>query len=298
MIERYRGREGKRLLHEVLLDQQLVRRHPGIATGLCEQAELMEFREGEDLYVEAAPGKSHLYFVISGSVQVIAKGRAVCELGAGNAFGEFPILDPSLAYTVTIRAVTPAVVARVTDRAFAALAGSFPDVWKNMACSLMRRLMASNDRLAPARKPCVFIGHGRANAWLRVQAFVKDELRLECEAFESESESRAGLTITELIDEMRQKATFAVLVMTAEDATAEGGKRARQNVIHEAGLFQGALGTRRALLLLENGVEEFSNAAGIIPIKFEREHMEPALKQIQAALAREGQIRLPEAAPA
>jgi len=296
MIEKFRGREGKRRLHEVLLEQQLVRRDARIATQLCEQAELLEFRAGEDLYVESAPGKSHLYFVISGSVQVIVKGRGVCELGAGNAFGEFPILDPSLVYTVTIRAVAPAVVARVTDRAFAALADSFPEVWKNMACSLMRRLMANNDRIAPALKPCVFIGHGRANAWRRVEAFVKEELRLDCIAFESEP--RAGLTITEVLEDMRQKATFAILVMTAEDATLEGGTRARQNVIHEAGLFQGALGFRRAVLLVENGVEEFSNAAGVTHIKFERERMEPALAQVRGALAREGQIRLPEAAPA
>jgi predicted nucleotide-binding protein len=34
------------------------------------------------------------------------------------------------------------------------------------------------------------------------------------------------------------------------------------NVIHEAGLFQGRLGFERAIILLEDGCEEFSNIQG------------------------------------
>ena len=50
---------------------------------------------------------------------------------------------------------------------------------------------------------------------------------------------------------------MAFLVMTAEDEQPDGTLRARDNVIHEAGLFQDRLGFKRAIILLEEGCEEF-----------------------------------------
>src|SRR5947207_4522834 len=53
------------------------------------------------------------------------------------------------------------------------------------------------------------------------------------------------------------------LVMTGEDEQPDGKLRARENVIHEAGLFQGKLGFERAIVLLEDECEEFSNIHGL-----------------------------------
>ena len=51
---------------------------------------------------------------------------------------------------------------------------------------------------------------------------------------------------------------------TGEDETKDGKLLARQNVVHEAGLFQGGkLGFTRAIILLEEVTEEFSNLAGL-----------------------------------
>jgi len=50
---------------------------------------------------------------------------------------------------------------------------------------------------------------------------------------------------------MMNHAGIALLVLTAEDETADGKEVARQNVVHEAGLFQGRLGFARAIILLE-----------------------------------------------
>ena len=36
------------------------------------------------------------------------------------------------------------------------------------------------------------------------------------------------------------------------------------NVIHEVGLFQGRLGANKAIILLEDGCEEFSNIQGLV----------------------------------
>ncbi len=56
---------------------------------------------------------------------------------------------------------------------------------------------------------------------------------------------------------------MAILVFTAEDETANGVKRARQNVIHEAGLFRSKLSSDQTIILREKGVEIPSNLAGI-----------------------------------
>ena len=61
-----------------------------------------------------------------------------------------------------------------------------------------------------------------------------------------------GEPVVRVLQAMLHQATFAVLDRTAEDKTAEASKRARQNVIHEAGLFQGQLGFPRAILLQQN----------------------------------------------
>ena len=47
--------------------------------------------------------------------------------------------------------------------------------------------------------------------------------------------------------------------MTGETEDIDGNLHARDNVIHETGLFQGRLGFRKAIVLLEDCVAEFSN---------------------------------------
>lgn len=67
---------------------------------------------------------------------------------------------------------------------------------------------------------------------------------------------------------MVRASTVAVVVMTGEDEMADGSMRARENVVHEVGFCQGALGIDRTIILLENGVSEFSNIAGLTQIHF------------------------------
>jgi predicted nucleotide-binding protein len=134
----------------------------------------------------------------------------------------------------------------------------------------------------------VFIGHGRSKLWARLQVFVKDELQVETVSYESES--RVGESIVHILEKMLNQATFAVLVLTAEDQTEEGGKRARQNVIHEAGLFQGRLGFDKAILLVQRGLEGFTNVDGLQYIPFSDDNIEETFYQLQRAMKQKGTI--------
>jgi predicted nucleotide-binding protein len=102
-----------------------------------------------------------------------------------------------------------------------------------------------------------------------------------------ETGARSGHCIRDILEEMAAKSSFAILGMTAEDEQADGVHRARQNVVHEAGLFQGRLGFARAIMLLEDGVEEFSNVQGVQYIRFARGNIKESYGEVLATLRRE-----------
>jgi predicted nucleotide-binding protein len=85
--------------------------------------------------------------------------------------------------------------------------------------------------------------------------------------------------------------TFAAIVATGEDLTADRGVRARQNVVHEIGLFQGRLGFEKIALLEQEGVEGFSNIAGLQVIPFSGERIEAAFYDLDRMLKPEGVVR-------
>lgn len=115
-------------------------------------------------------------------------------------------------------------------------------------------------------EPVIFIGHGRNQAWRDLKDHLTDKHDYRVEAYEEGA--RAGHTIRDILESMLKDSSFALLVLTKEDETDDGGFRARQNVIHETGLFQGKLGFSRAIVLLEEGTDSFSNISGIEQLRF------------------------------
>lgn len=133
--------------------------------------------------------------------------------------------------------------------------------------------------------PNIFIGHGRSDQWRQLKDHLQDQHEYKVEAYESGA--RAGHAVRDILDELMQSASFAILVMTGEDETADGALRARQNVVHETGLFQGRLGFSRAVVLEEEGVETFSNLAGIQTIRFSKDRIRETFGDVLGVLHRE-----------
>lgn len=134
----------------------------------------------------------------------------------------------------------------------------------------------------------VFIGHGRSTAWRELKDFVQDRLRLPYDEFNRVPV--AGVSNQARLSEMLDAAAVALLIMTAEDETAEGSVQARMNVIHEVGLFQGRLGFTRAIVLLEEGCSEFSNIHGVGQIRFPRGNISASFEEVRRVLEREALI--------
>jgi predicted nucleotide-binding protein len=165
---------------------------------------------------------------------------------------------------------------------------SHPDHYESKLAAGKESESAPSKR-APMKLYKVFLGHGRNKLWARVHMFLKDELHLNVEAWETDA--RAGLHSIEVLKEALRSSIFAVIVVTGEDATADGGLRARQNVVHEIGLFQGSLGFQKVALLQQDDIEEFSNLAGLQVIPFSGERIESSFYELQRMLKREGIVK-------
>jgi hypothetical protein len=87
----------------------------------------------------------------------------------------------------------------------------------------------------------IFIGHGRNSQWRDLKDHLQDKHGYDVEAYEIGA--RAGHTIRDILEEMLAKSTIAFLVLTAEDEGPSGEFRARQNVVHETGLFKANWGS-------------------------------------------------------
>lgn len=132
----------------------------------------------------------------------------------------------------------------------------------------------------------VFIGHGRSTTWKDFKDFIQDRMELAWDEFNRVPV--AGVTNIARLSQMLDEAAIAFLIMTAEDEQEDGKQRARQNVVHEAGLFQGRLGFSRAILLLEDGCEEFSNVQGLGQIRFPKGNIAATFEEVRRVLEREG----------
>jgi predicted nucleotide-binding protein len=132
----------------------------------------------------------------------------------------------------------------------------------------------------------VFIGHGRSPFWRELKDFVSDRLHLPWDEFNRVP--IAGVTNIARLSQMLDQACIAFLVMTAEDEQADGNLHARMNVIHEVGLFQGRLGFDRAIVLLEEGCQEFSNIQGLGQIRFPKGRISAIFEDVRQILEREG----------
>jgi hypothetical protein len=133
--------------------------------------------------------------------------------------------------------------------------------------------------------PVIFIGHGRSRQWRDLKDHLHDQHGFEVQAYEVGA--RSGHAVRDVLEDMMDESSFALLVMTGEDRIQTGRLRARQNVVHELGLFQGRLGFGRAIILLEKGVQEFSNIYGINQIRFSQNHIKETFGDVLATINRE-----------
>lgn len=145
----------------------------------------------------------------------------------------------------------------------------------------------SNSRIAERstnnlNKDHIFISHGRSVEWYKVQSFIEKDLGFK--TLELAQQPNLGRTVIQKLDEETDSCYSAVIVMTGDDFVSEEEIRARENVLHEIGFFQGRLGLRKVVLFHEEGVNIPSNIHGIVYISFARVNVESTFAALQREL--------------
>ncbi len=134
----------------------------------------------------------------------------------------------------------------------------------------------------------IFIGHGRSPIWRELRDYFQETLGLPYDEFNREAV--AGELVFQRLEEMSRCSCFAFLVLTPEDLHADGSVHARENVIHELGFFQGRLGVKRAIPVVEQSCHSFTNILGINQIRFQAGDLTSAFDEVFGVLKREGVI--------
>jgi predicted nucleotide-binding protein len=78
-----------------------------------------------------------------------------------------------------------------------------------------------------------------------------------------------GRSIIDKLHDETQLAGYAIALLTPDDITEKGDKRARQNVILEIGYFLGKLGKERIRMIVKEDIEIPSDLQGILYQKFD-----------------------------
>jgi Predicted nucleotide-binding protein containing TIR-like domain len=113
----------------------------------------------------------------------------------------------------------------------------------------------------------IFLVHGHDHGLLHQVVRVLERATSR-EVIVLHEQANRGRTVLEKFEEHAQVASFAVVLLTADDVGGAAGQkmkpRGRQNVIFELGFFFGKLGRERVCVLLEDGVEQPSDMAGLV----------------------------------
>jgi predicted nucleotide-binding protein len=162
---------------------------------------------------------------------------------------------------------------------------SLADHAENAAKHLRRRPVSPPMAATAQLGSRVFIGHGGSHQWRELKDYVQDQLGVPVDEFNRVP--TAGYSTIARLGEMLDSAAMAFLVMTAEDENPDGGLRARQNVVHEVGLFQGRLGFDKAIVMVEEGCEDFSNIHGLTQMRYPKGNISAKFHEVRAVLERE-----------
>ncbi|MBB6053908.1 TIR domain-containing protein [Armatimonas rosea] len=287
MIERFEGVDGKRRLAELLLEQTLVGHNTSLADYLASCGELVPITAGTVL-IEQGNSDTDLYFIITGSFDVIVNGKKMAFRASGTHVGEMVLADKSLKRSATLLATEESVVLRITEPQFKEAADKNPEIWKSIAKILARRLEQRNSHVAATRdKIRVFIMSSAES--LEIARAVQNAL--EHDPFHvviwTDGVFCASSYPLESLEEQVDLADFAIAIAQADDSTMTRRKdwpTVRDNVVFELGFFMGRIGKKRSILIERRGEEPKlpSDLAGFTTLSYK---WSGEVKELPAAIA-------------
>ena len=256
MERKFEGEAGRRRLLDLLREQKIVQGSDALAEELSKLVEIKNLRAG-DVLIEEGRDDTDLYFILDGVFNVIVRGKRIGQRSAGTQVGEMAAVQPGQRRSATVVAFSDSMVAKLTEVDLVALGMKFPDIWRQIARELARRLLERNRFIAMSREKIrVFIVSSvEALPIARAveNAFEHDNFHVVL--WPNDVFRIANYPIEDLEREL-EVADFAVAIAQPDDlVNVRKRKRPapRDNVIFELGFFMGRLGRTRAILMEPKG---------------------------------------------
>ena len=256
MENRFENETGRRQLMDLLREQKMVRGSEALADELSKLVKLKEIRKGEILIEEGADD-TDMYFILDGAFDVVVRGKRIAQRNAGTQVGEMAAAQPGQRRSASVIASSDALVATLHEQDLVLLGERFPDIWRQIARELARRLLERNRFIAMSREKIrVFIVSSvEALPIARAveNAFEHDNFHVVL--WPNDVFRIANYPIEDLEREL-EVADFAVAIAQPDDlVNVRKRKRPapRDNVIFELGFFMGRLGRTRAILMEPKG---------------------------------------------
>lgn len=255
MKTRFEGPDGRRLLVEVLQEQQLVQHDSRLADRLADDGELVEFGPGEAL-VEQGSADNDVYFIIDGEASVVVNRRTVATRTSRDSVGEMALVDGSARRSASVVATRPICALRVAEARFQKIALDYPRVWRSIAVVVAQRL---RERIQfhrpPNDKPILFLGSSVEGLPVAKQL----QLGLKHAPFTAQPWTSGvfgagGVSIDSLLAHV-DRADFAVFAFGPDDqvtSRSEAYLAPRDNVVFELGLYMGRLSRDRCYIVKEH----------------------------------------------
>ncbi len=288
-MKRFFGASGKRLLVEALRLQPTLECCEPAIKKLAQVSIVKQYAAGANVIIQDSDD-NRLAFILSGKVSVWVKRTKVAERGHGQHIGEMSVVDPSARRSATATAIVPTTVAWIEEGAFTKIADEHPSLWRSIARELADRL---RQRAALVRdknpKPAIFIGSSTES--LNVAKAI--ERRLTEDSVDvhlwSEGVFDASEVTIESLEQIAQRADFAVLVLASDDKLRSRRRThsmPRDNVIFELGLFMGAIGRRRTFMIVEdnNRLRLPPDLLGFTYLRFNKKNKKAATSDINNAV--------------
>lgn len=289
MRSRFEGPERRPRLQEALRKQITLQCVEEAISDISDVAEIKEYSEGSIVITQNADDNS-IAFLISGSVDIRVNERQMAKRKAGQHVGEMSVIDPAARRSASVIAAEDSCIAWVSEPNFTAIANKHPSIWRALAVEIAERLRQRADSIRPPNEiPKVFIGsssEARSVAKEIKNRFKEDEVDVHLWCDDVFGASEAAM---ESLEEACSTSDFAVLICTADDWLKHRGKKhaaPRDNITFELGLFMGAIGRKRTLIVCEQGksIRLPSDLQGITYLPFSRDRKRSLNKSLDRVM--------------
>lgn len=254
LLVRFPTRNRRSKAIECLLNQKLVLQNKKLAEEIYSAGKFLVFQNGESITVQDST-ENDIYFLLSGEVCILVKGKEVSRRHRDNHFGEMALLDTAAKRSATVKSVGETIVIKVPEVQFSKIAKKFPVLWQRLSAELAERLRERSKFIRQSNfEPVVFIGSSSESKVLAKSlegGFKRRGIKTKSwinSVFTASSTSIEGLL------HAADSSDFGVLILSPDDLVVSRRKKSmapRDNVIFELGLFMGGLGRERVYILVE-----------------------------------------------